>query len=272
MGEYLKAKSGNRIYYKSDKLESPKATVLINHGFAEHLGRYDYLAKELNQSGYNVYRYDLRGHGRSGKRKGHIESYKDFVDDCREMVDLIQANGEEEIFMLGHSMGGLVTFLYGIEYKDTLKGQILSGAAVGKLPSVRGIRPILLKIINVFFSNRMMENPVTDDICSDPQVVEAYREDPLVLKEATVNFYVEFLLNAANYALDHLKEYSYPCLILQGEKDKIVPKEIAKKLHSEISSKDKKIKIYEDLFHEILNEKSKDLIISDIVDWLDSRI
>lgn len=272
MGKYLDAKVGNKIYYKVDKVENPKATVLINHGFAEHLARYDYLARELNQSGYNVYRYDLRGHGRSGKRKGHIDSYREFIDDCKEMVDLILLDGEEKIFILGHSMGGLVSLLYGIEYRDTLEGQILSGPAAGKLPTVSGPRSSLLKIANVFFSNKMIENPVTDDICSDPRVVKAYREDPLVLKEATMNFYVEFLLNAVNYALEHLEDYKYPCLILQGEEDKIVPKEIAENLYMRISSEDKKIKTYKDLYHEILNERSKDMIVEDIVAWLDNRI
>ena len=75
MGDYLKAKSGNKIYYKMDKILNSKASILINHGFAEHLGRYDYLADKLNKNGYNVYRYDLRGHGRSGISKGYIDSY-----------------------------------------------------------------------------------------------------------------------------------------------------------------------------------------------------
>lgn len=272
MGEYLNAKSGNRIYYKIDKVENPKAAVLINHGFAEHLDRYDYLANALNQSGYNVYRYDLRGHGRSGKRKGYVDSYRDFIDDCKEMVDLITLNGEKEIFMLGHSMGGLVSILYGIEYKDTLKGQVLSGAAAGKLPSVSGIKSILVRIANIFFGNMTIKNPVTEDICTDPEVVKAYMDDPLVLKEATIKFYLEFLIRGVNYALDYLEDYTYPCLILQGEEDKIVPKEIAKNLYSKILSKDKKIKIYDNLYHEILNEKSKDNIIEDIVKWLGERV
>lgn len=118
----------------------------------------------------------------------------------------------------------------------------------------------------------MIKNPVSEYICSDLEVVKAYREDPLVLREATMNLYVEFLINGTSYASSEMKSYKYPCLITQGEEDKIVPKEIAKNLYDSISSKDKTIKNYEGLYHEILNEKKKDMVIDDMINWLDKRV
>lgn len=270
--ENPKSELGNDICIKIDKVENPKATVLINHGFAEHLGRYDYVSDKLNQSGYNVYRYDLRGHGKTGEKRGHIDSYREFIDDLKDMVNTIKSYGEENIFMLGHSMGGLITFIYGLEFQDMLRGQIFSGAAVGELPAVKGAKSSLFKLANVFLKNMMIKNPVSDGLCSDPQVVADYKEDPLVLEEATMNFYVEFLIKASNYAMENIEMYSYPCLITHGEKDSIVPKEIAEDLYKKISSADKEIKIYEGLYHEILNEKNRDEIISDMVKWMDARI
>lgn len=272
MGKYLTAKAGNSIYYQADLIEKPKATVLINHGFAEHLARYDHVAYKLNKSGYNVYRYDLRGHGKSGEERGHINSYREFIDDCQEMINLIKSNGQEEIFMLGHSMGGLITFIYGFEFPDSLLGQIFSGAAVGDLPSASGFNANLLLFGNTFFKKLMIKNPVSDDINSDIEVVKRYKEDPLVLKEATMNFYLEFTVKAVNYAKENMKKYKYPCFIAHGEKDKIVPKEISYNLYNAISSSDKEIKIYDDLYHEILNEKPKDQILDDMVFWMDKRI
>ena len=270
--EPLKAESGNDICIKINKVENPKATVLINHGFAEHLGRYDYVSEKLNEAGYNVYRYDLRGHGRSGSEKGHIDSYREFIDDLKEMVEIIKSAGEDDIFMLGHSMGGLITFIYGIEFQDILKGQILSGAAVGTLPAAKGYKSTVFKIANTFLKYKMIKNPVSDDICSVAEVVENYKEDPLVLEEATMNFYVEFLINAANYASENIKMYNYPCLIIHGEEDTIVPKEISENIYNSISSEDKEIKIYDGLYHEILNENERDIVISDIITWMDERV
>ncbi len=272
MGGYLTGKEGNEIYYKLDKVEDSKASIIINHGFAEHLNRYDYMTSRLNKRGYSVYRYDLRGHGRSGNTKGHINSYKDFLDDSQTMIEFMKSKGEDNIFMLGHSMGGLITLLYGIQFPDILKGQIFSGAAVGILPSASGYKSILFKFANKFLRNKMIKNPVTNDICSDPQVVREYINDPLVLKEATLNFYVEFLVNGIDNISKNMNEYKYPCLITHGEKDKIVPQKIASELYNSISSKDKEIKIYENLYHEILNESVKDKVIDDMIDWLGKRV
>lgn len=272
MEDYLIVKSGDKIYYKINKVKESKATVIINHGFAEHLDRYDYVAHRLNEAGFSVYRYDLRGHGRSGTKSGHIDSYEDFLFDCREMVKFIKSQTDDKLYMLGHSMGGFVTCLYGIKFPNDLSGQIFSGAAVAPLPSAKGYKARLFKFANKFFKNMMIANPVDNDICSDIEVVKHYREDPLILKKATLNFYVEFLVNGIEYVNENIEKYKYPCLILQGEEDRIVPKEVAEYLHKSISSTDKEIKIYKGLYHEILNEKVKDQIIDDVIFWLNNRI
>lgn len=273
MEGYLKLRDDIELFYKKDIIKSPKAAILINHGFAEHLGRYDYVAEKLNKSDYTVYRYDLRGHGQTKSTKGYINSYEDFIEDCDAMVELIKSENKDlPIFMLGHSMGGFVTCLYGIKYEDKLKGQIFSGPAVNTLPSVRGIRSNLLEFINVFLKNKIIKNPVEKHICSVEQVVTDYMNDPLVLKEATVNFYVQFLVRGQKYINKNISNYKYPCFIAHGKEDKIVPKEIGQYLHDNISSKDKEIKIYDNLYHEILNENERDEVLGDMIEWLDKRI
>lgn len=104
------------------------------------------------------------------------------------------------------------------------------------------------------------------------EVVEAYEKDPLVLTEATMNFYVEFLVKGTDWIEKNIENYKYPCLITHGEKDKIVPKETAMYLYNNISSVDKEIKIYDELYHEILNEEIKDKIIMDMSNWLYEKL
>ena len=272
MEDYLKLRDGVELFYKKDIIDQPKATILINHGFAEHLARYDYLAKEFNKSGYNVYRYDLRGHGKTKSTKGHIESYNDFIEDCNEMVELVKKESKDlPIFMLGHSMGGFVTCAYGLKYPDILQGQIFSGPAVNRLPAARGLRTGLLKVLSKITKMKMVKNVVGNDICSVKEVVEDYKNDPLILKEATANLFAQFLVYGREYINENITDYKYPCFIAHGEKDKIVPKEIGEYLYESISSKDKEIKVYDNLYHEILNEDEKDQVIADMINWLDER-
>lgn len=271
--DYLKVSDGVELRYKRDLVEGAKGVIVINHGFAEHIGRYDYVAARLNEFGFSTYRYDLRGHGMTKSKKGHIDSYENFISDCNSIVNLaINENKDKEIFMLGHSMGGLVTCMYGLTYKDKLKGQIFSGPAVNTLPPAKGMNGKLLKMLSKVMPNKTIKNVVEDKICSVPSVVEDYKKDPLVLKEATSKFYYEFLIESVKFVNEHISEYNYPCLILHGEEDSVVPVEVGKYLYENISSEDKEIIIYKGLYHEILNENEKDEILETIEEWLGAHI
>ena len=70
---------------------------------------------------------------------------------------------------------------------------------------------------------------------------------------------------------ENIKDYEYPCLILHGENDKIVTKKASENFYKNINSKDKTLKIYDGLYHEIFNEYPKDEIIKDIDDWIKNR-
>lgn len=271
---FLKTKTVNvELFYTIDVAQDPKANIVINHGFAEHLKRYDHITKRLKTAGYNVLRYDLRGHGQSKGPKGHIKSYSNFLEDANAMVDIINNKYPNlDTYMLGHSMGGLITTLYGINYPSKVKGQILSGAANGIIPNASSIKAKGLAFMAKVFPKMQLKNPVNKDLCSVEEVVEKYLNDPLVLKSASLNFYNEFLNQATKESLDKQSTYKLPVLILHGKKDTIVPSKISENFYNNIISKDKKLIIYPELYHEILNEINKDEIIDEIVNWLNTRI
>lgn len=72
--------------------------------------------------------------------------------------------------------------------------------------------------------------------------------------------------------MDSVNTYKYPCLILHGGGDQIVTPDSSKYFFEHISSTDKQLKIYEGLYHEILNEPEKDTVIEDINFWIKARI
>jgi acylglycerol lipase len=269
----LNMRDGTNIYYAKDIPENPKAIVVIVHGFAEHFRRYEYVKGKLNLKGYGVYRFDNRGHGKSEGDRGDIKNFMDFVFDADEVVDLARYEDPSlPIFMLGHSMGGFITALYGIEFPNKLKGQILSGAAVRKAPQVEGMKGAFCQFLNIFIPKMRIRNDLSELICTDKDVVENYINDPLVLKDATLRFYMQILIAGTKCIERNIDKYCYPCLIMHGGDDKIVPKESSQYFYDNISSKDKTIKIYDGLYHEIMNEKEKDHVIDDMINWLEQKL
>ncbi len=85
------------------------------HGFNEHSGRYARLAGDLNAQGYAVYSMDLRGHGKSAGPRAWINSFEEYLDDVQiyYSTELQSSRPGKPVFLLGHSMGGLILARYG---------------------------------------------------------------------------------------------------------------------------------------------------------------
>jgi len=259
---------GTILNYEKDLVGKPRAIVLIIHGVAEHLGRYDYLTDKFNSFGYSVYRYDQRGHGRSGGERGFFPRYDTLADDANVMVDLVRKeNAHLPVFVLGHSMGGMSAVGFSIKYPNKVRGVILSGALAVDLNCMTDSIPANMPPM------ALVPNELSNLICSDPQVVKAYEDDPAVLKEITVGLFRQAKACLEWFNSDrNLKKVHYPVLILHGGADMIIFPQNAHHLYDNISSTDKEVKVYEGLYHEILNEKAKDEVIEDIHGWIEKRL
>ncbi len=260
---------GVDLFVSLSPVDDPKAVVIIVHGLCEHSGRYEYVASRLNDFGYAVYRYDNRGHGRSGGEPGYVEDFQLFSDDADWIVGLArQEYPNIPRFMLGHSMGGFIAGAYGVRYPGQISGQVFSGPAVIVLP-------IFAEYESFDFDaegRTLISNALGDIISRDRQVVQDYADDPLVLKVFSTKLMGEVFIKGATWLMDNMGAYRYPCLILHGGDDQIVLPDASRYLFEHISSADKQLKIYEGLYHEILNEPEKDSVLEDIRQWIEARI
>lgn len=268
--ESIRMRDGYEIWYREDPVENPKGMIVITHGFAEHAGRYDHVTGYLKNSGYHVVRYDLRGHGRN-KGRGQLDRFESYLEDLEEIVGKLSSSYPNlPIITFGHSMGGLITAIFGTLHPQMVTAQILSGPALGKLPSADKLKPGLMKLLSQIAGGFKLENPVGEGICGNRQVYIDYINDPLVLHKASIRLYYQFLFRGVDMVREGVKAYGCPCLIVHGKKDPIVPIGISRGFYKEISSQKKDLIEYEGLYHEILNEDKRDLVLKDITDWLGS--
>ncbi len=265
----INTRDETELFVKHNAVDSPKAAVVIVHGLCEHSGRYDYAAAKLNAFGYSVYRFDNRGHGRSGGEQGYLDDYQLYIEDTERIVETVSGeNPGLPLFMLGHSMGGFIACAYGVQNPGRLAGQIFSGAAVIFLP-------IFAEYELFDFDSEAhtpISNELADIISRDTDIVQAYKDDPYVLKQFATKLMGEVFIKGAKWLMSSMDAYEYPCLILHGGSDQIVTPDASHYLYEHVSSKDKEIKIYEGLFHEILNEPEKDTVLDDINNWIEGRL
>ncbi len=278
---YIGDSTGNKELYfaKNTDVEEMKAIVIMVHGLAEHLGRYNEIAEALNAAGYGTYRMDNKGHGLTGERNGDsgfVEDFHEYFDDLNLLVTKAKTeNPGLPVYMLGHSMGGLITAMYGVTYTDTLDGQILSGAATGPYYMSMGVDE------NAFYAgfggNPMFNipNSLTSTVCRYPAVQNYYYVDPLRLTSFTAQLYFQTFALGSKYLADEVEagEYNYPVFITHGKDDRIVSKAFSEALYNNIDSADKTIELYDGLFHETLNERNeKTEVMGDMINWLDAQL
>jgi lysophospholipase len=257
---------GTELYLRRDIPESPKAAVVIVHGLCEHQGRYDYVAEKLCGAGYCVYRFDHRGHGRSKGKSVYYADFNEIADDVGEAVKIAASEQPgAPLFILGHSMGGYATALFGTKYPGRARGILLSGALT------RYNLPIMGPLPMQGDPEQYFPNALGSGVCSDPEVVKAYGEDPYVRKEISVS-----LCNTLGDGIAWLKanpaKFADPVLIMHGARDGLVSEKDSRDFFGEISSGDKGLLIFPNLFHEIMNEPVKDDVIGHIIKWIGRRL
>ncbi|MEJ4113541.1 alpha/beta fold hydrolase [Corynebacterium kroppenstedtii] len=126
---------GTQIYWKKNTVPNAKGTIALIHGLAENQQRYDYIAYRLNLAGYNVYRLDHRGHGRSAEpynnvHKGLIDNFNFVMDDMKQLVDMIHREQSGKVVMMGHSMGAIAVQMYSVLYPETIDSTVTNGGGI----------------------------------------------------------------------------------------------------------------------------------------------
>jgi acylglycerol lipase len=269
----LTTTDGQKLHINQWAIDAPKAVVIIAHGLAEHSGRYAYVAAQLNKAGYSVVAPDHRAHGKSdGEPRACVKDFTVFVDDLNLLWDKSAAEyPDTPMFLVGHSMGGLIATMFALRYQDKMRGLVTSGAGLMAGEGVPKIALLLGKIIAKIAPMLGIAQLESADVSRDPAVVADYDSDPLNYRGKVRAGFATDMLGNGEKVLRNAAKLKLPMLIMHGEGDRLVPPEASKLLYEGSSSDDKTVKIYPELYHEIFNEPEKDTVIADLVVWLDAH-
>ena len=267
----LRGAGGVDLFYQRWCPEGPpRAVVLVVHGILEHSGRYGNLVDALVPRGYALYAFDLRGHGQSGGRRGHLDRWDEIVGDLGAALRLVRNHeAGRPLFLLGHSLGGMIVLNYMLRERPTdLAGVVVSGPAlaVGYSALMQGLARVLSRV-----APRVVipDPPLTaDTISRDPAVVAAYKADPLKLPGTTTRFGAESLA-AIRWTAAHAAEFpAVPLLIIHGGADRLVPPEGSRRFFAAVPGSDKTYHEYPGGYHESFNDTNRAHALADVESWL----
>ena len=270
--EKLKAPSGLNVAFRSWRSSGPThAVVVIIPGFNSHSGYYQWTAERLVDRGFSAFAIDLRGRGNSDGERFYVESFADYVSDVATLVALVKSREPGlPLFMLGHSAGGVVACLYALDHQAELKGLICESFA-HELPAPDFALAVLKGLSHIAPHARVLHLK-NEDFSRDPKVVQAMNDDPLIAHETQPTRTLAALVRADDELKKGFSRITLPLLIVHGTADKAAKPSGSEHFYEKAGSADKTLKLYEGAYHDLLNDRGREQVMTDIARWIDAHL
>ena len=252
---------------------TPRGVVVLSHGLGEHAGRYHHVAQRFGAEGLAVFALDHRGHGRSGGKRVYLRDISEYVGDFHTLVGIAVATFPElPRIVLGHSMGGGIVFSYGVEYPDEYSAMVLSGPAVSAQSGVSPVLVVVAKLLGSIAPGMPVETLDADAVSRDPEVVAAYRADPLVWHGKVPAGIAKALIGVGQTMPQRASALTAPLLVVHGGEDRLIPPDGSRHLVECVASEDVHLKVYPELFHEVFNEPEQAVVLDDVTTWIAAHL
>jgi alpha-beta hydrolase superfamily lysophospholipase len=282
MAEYTEIKDafnshdGVKIFYRKFQASDERARMVVAHGLGEHSGRYENVVSRLLPAGFTLWIPDHRGHGQSGGRKGHVLNFEQYLLDLRMLVEMAREDlpPGSKVFLLGHSMGGLIALYFALQSPELIDGVIASSPALGVAVEVPAVKSILGKIMSFIWPGLQLSNELdATKISRDESVVKAYLDDPLVHDRVSARWFTEILSTMA-VVNGRASGLHVPVLMQVAGDDHLASAESSRRFFENLTVDDKTLYFYDDLYHEVYNEleDQRRKVLDDLEAWLEKHL
>ncbi|MCL4212600.1 MAG: alpha/beta hydrolase [Gemmatimonadales bacterium] len=273
--ETVPAPDGTPLAVRRWSAAAPRGHVVIVHGLGEHAGRYAHVAARVVAAGWRVSAFDLRGHGRSGGPRGGVRRADDHLRDLATVLDHLHpappggAGRAGPLVLLGHSMGGQVAALFVARAVRPVDGLVLSSPALDA--GLSWFQRFQVAVGHALAPDLAQSNRLdVDRISHDPQVVRAYRDDPLVHDRVTART-ARAILDGGAEVLASAPAWRVPTLLLWAGADALVSPAGSAKFAATAPASVVRARCFDALYHEILNERDAEPVFAELLAWLEAR-
>jgi len=259
------------IFYRNWKSSGiPRAVIVIIHGFNSHGGYYQWAAEQFIKNNYEVYAIDLRGRGKSDGERFYASDYHNYISDIDELVSIAKdTHPGLPFFVLGHSAGGVLSSIYMLEHQDRVNGFICESFAF-QIPAPDFVLAVLKGISHIAPHAHVLKLK-NEDFSRDVAMVDYMNNDPLIAHEVQPTKTVQQMVLADERLKKEFSLITVPLLIIHGTADRATKPEGSQEFYNHAGSVDKTLKLYEGHYHDLLLDTDKEVVMTDILDWLDKR-
>lgn len=276
-----------QLFYQSwypanlESLGQVKGVLALVHGLGEHCGRYCAVVKALTAAGYAVFGFDNQGHGKSEGQRGHIDSWQDYRNNVQKFLQLVrQQETTAPLFLMGHSLGGLIVLDYVLRNAQStsfqalnIKGLIVSAPPIQPLESTASsVRIMLARLLSGLLPRFTLKMGLNGGGLSRDQAVALQAaQDPLTHPYVTLRWGSE-TLSTIDWVKAHMHELQLPILLTHGEADPIISPVGSQEIFNQIKGPNKVLHIYPGSYHEPHNDLDAEQVVTDLVSWVEATV
>jgi alpha-beta hydrolase superfamily lysophospholipase len=269
----FKGSGGLDLYYQSwlpdDHIQ---AVVVMVHGLGGHSSLFSPAVQYLMPQGYEVYAFDLRGHGRSPGKRGHINRWAEFREDLHIFLQQIHEwRPGCPCFLWGHSLGGTIALDYALRSPDSLQGLVITAPALGKV-RVSPYKIVLGRVLSGIWPHFSLKLGLREDFCLKvPDVCAAYLQDPLRHEYGSARLSTEFFATV-NWIHTHASALKIPLLTLHGSSDQVTLPEASRAFFQQLTFPDKEYREYPGNYHDLFIDLEYQKVFLDFEDWVERHL
>ena len=250
---------------------APTALIVFVHGHGDHAGTHGQIAEAFCKRGYEVLGFDLRGHGRSGGRRGHTPSYEALMDDIESFLS--QARKRRPglpTFLYGHSMGGNLVLNFALRRKPDLAGVLATAPWLKLAFQPPAVKVALARVANAVFPAFTQDAGLDlGGLTHDPAINKAHVDDPFGHTLISARLFLT-VYEAGLWALDNAGGFGLPLLLLHGTTDPITSFDASSEFAARAGSAARFVPC-EGLYHNIHEEPDNAQAMAAIVGWIEER-
>jgi alpha-beta hydrolase superfamily lysophospholipase len=240
----------------------PRVLVIIAHGYGEHSGRYDHVARALVDTGAVVYAPDHYAHGRTAA-DGELAAFDD-LDDLVAGLESVASSARAAhpglpVALVGHSMGGIIAARYVQKHgADSLDALVLSAPAIGGNAGLAALLEM----------DPIPDVPLDPSVLSrDPQVGDDYAADPLVYHGPFRRSTLAAMVKAVDAVQAGPGFGALPVLWVHGELDELAALDATRPVVEALASV-LETHVYAGAMHKVFNETNREEVLSDVIAFL----
>jgi len=259
---------GIKLFYRAWRIPSAPV-LLILHGLGAHSGWFVDMGNALAERGLSVYAVDHRGFGQSDGPRGHIRNYRQLLRDIHVLLErLQQQHPAAPLFILGHSMGGILAIYVAARERRRLAGIILLNPWIrdtSRVPLGILLRVLCGGLLGLSSRYRLAGGP--DVMTTNPEAVAMLENDPLWVRAESASFFFQISLMRAG-VLRQARRVTIPALVAQAGRDLAVVPAASYRVYERLGSADKTWKVYPDYAHDTELEADRRTLDDDIATWV----